>query len=382
MGSFKNMAGNSSRAEPLVSAVRLFLCTVVAAMGCRCPPSDTGGPDGGLALDAGGFHGAPAGPVPPFLRLLDVGGVADAKHDIWLWSELYGQPNAMRVEGFEGAENVGWWHGQLCGLLNTGRIRCVGLKCSDTDAGMRRCVLDVTKVVPLRGLDGEFREMNGDCLIKKDASVWCWRYVEPVQRDTELVQQTGLDHVAHFAGSCALLEDGTVSCSEGEWVPPNKWVPPKYSRIRGLNDVVEIAGHGVIFGRGSYETAFTCARKRDGTVWCWGNNDHAQLGVMKGLFHAKPVQVPGIDDARAIAVSARHACALRGDGHVWCWGAITGTKRGPTGTCPPPSAITTTPAPRCLMVAAAGWCSVRAMKSLSPNTPAARHPGPSPAWRT
>jgi hypothetical protein len=38
-----------------------------------------------------------------------------------------------------------------------------------------------------------------------------------------------------------------------------------------------------------------------------GANEHGQLGVMRGMSHAEPVQVPEIDDALAIAAGAQHA---------------------------------------------------------------------------
>lgn len=70
----------------------------------------------------------------------------------------------------------------------------------------------------------------------------------------------------------------------------------------------------------------TCARKKSGTVLCWGDNGAGQLG--DGIpFDAGPrpdalvpQAVKGIDDAIAIASGLSHTCVVRKAGTVACWG--------------------------------------------------------------
>ena len=74
-----------------------------------------------------------------------------------------------------------------------------------------------------------------------------------------------------------------------------------------------------------------CVVKSDGTIWCWGNNRHGQLGA--GLAEPgseAPVQVVTSTRAPvtgAVRVSTSHAgssfCAITEGGKVWCWGAGT-----------------------------------------------------------
>lgn len=60
----------------------------------------------------------------------------------------------------------------------------------------------------------------------------------------------------------------------------------------------------------------------DGRVYCWGNNDAGQLGTATDMGgRLSPSEVPGIADARSVAVSRRHACALTANGDVYCWGS-------------------------------------------------------------
>ena len=92
--------------------------------------------------------------------------------------------------------------------------------------------------------------------------------------------------------------------------------------VVGLSDVVEVAS-----GAGGYHT---CARRRDGTVSCWGLNSCGQLGdgaasscgpsVVLDTWSSVPVQVEGLTDASAISVGQYSSCALRRDTTVVCWG--------------------------------------------------------------
>jgi alpha-tubulin suppressor-like RCC1 family protein len=61
-------------------------------------------------------------------------------------------------------------------------------------------------------------------------------------------------------------------------------------------------------------------RWQNGRVRCWG-----QLLGEDGELRAsaEPVEVPGLDDAVAIAAGAGHSCAIRRGGTVACWGVNT-----------------------------------------------------------
>ena len=69
---------------------------------------------------------------------------------------------------------------------------------------------------------------------------------------------------------------------------------------------------------------FSCALKSDGSVWCWGVNDHGQLGDGQpaGDFSASPrrVALPANFTATEIGAGEIHACALSKSDGVWCWG--------------------------------------------------------------
>ncbi|WP_394849748.1 hypothetical protein LZC95_20125 [Pendulispora brunnea] len=74
--------------------------------------------------------------------------------------------------------------------------------------------------------------------------------------------------------------------------------------------------------------AFSCARKHDGTIWCWGSAGQAQIGIPEGSSdaggdnerHPIPRQVAWLRDPRSLAVGSSHACAVLADRTVACWG--------------------------------------------------------------
>ncbi len=70
--------------------------------------------------------------------------------------------------------------------------------------------------------------------------------------------------------------------------------------------------------------AFVCARKSDGTVACWGSNGRGQLGDGTTTNRATPVLVRTatgtLGGVAEVYAGSNHACARRTDGTIWCWG--------------------------------------------------------------
>jgi alpha-tubulin suppressor-like RCC1 family protein len=119
--------------------------------------------------------------------------------------------------------------------------------------------------------------------------------------------------------TCILLDDKRVACAgiQDAGNPSGTQLgidlPMGYPvLVEGLDEVTELAsGHN-----------FTCARKTNGSIWCWGSNDQGQLGTASaGAYESIPVQVSGINWASRISAGRTHACAITSGGTVKCWGA-------------------------------------------------------------
>ena len=65
----------------------------------------------------------------------------------------------------------------------------------------------------------------------------------------------------------------------------------------------------------------TAAVKHDGTLWCWGYNSNGQLGDNTTINRSSPVQtVAGGTDWYAVSCGYFHTIAIKKNGTVYCWG--------------------------------------------------------------
>ncbi len=73
----------------------------------------------------------------------------------------------------------------------------------------------------------------------------------------------------------------------------------------------------------------TCGLTAAGDVYCWGNNEVAQLGRgTVGDPESLPIKVPGISGVTSISVGAAHTCAIMKTKTLLCWGQNGNGKLG------------------------------------------------------
>ncbi|HEY3667305.1 MAG TPA: hypothetical protein VGL19_14960, partial [Polyangiaceae bacterium] len=85
-----------------------------------------------------------------------------------------------------------------------------------------------------------------------------------------------------------------------------------------------------------------CARKTDGTVWCWGDNTHGELGngVISMTSTQTAVKVTGISGANGIAAGNVSSCATTAPyNSISCWGADGGGLFGDGGSGDKPTPV-------------------------------------------
>ncbi len=129
--------------------------------------------------------------------------------------------------------------------------------------------------------------------------------------------ETGVGSVKQVAAAgnrtCVLQDDGRVSCAGALTSRTSFELIPV-----AIDEVAEI----------SLGTAHSCARRTDGTVWCWGEADRGQLGVAvstpcprgSGNCSLTPLEVPLPLPAKSIELGGDSSCALLTNGDVRCWG--------------------------------------------------------------
>lgn len=67
----------------------------------------------------------------------------------------------------------------------------------------------------------------------------------------------------------------------------------------------------------------TCAIAVDGATWCWGANNHGQLGTGDTVSTREPRRAAVGLSFTALALGLLHSCGLSADGAVYCWGRGT-----------------------------------------------------------
>jgi alpha-tubulin suppressor-like RCC1 family protein len=77
----------------------------------------------------------------------------------------------------------------------------------------------------------------------------------------------------------------------------------------------------------------SCAKKTDGTLWCWGSDFEGQVGndASFGSTVVSPTVVSGFSAAgntQHVSAGKQHTCAVRPNGSVLCWGANTDYQLG------------------------------------------------------
>lgn len=284
-------------------------------------------------------------------------------------------PTPAGVSGVTGAEELDSGNSHVCALVG-GEVVCWGDNHegqlgdgTTTLRGTPATVGGLTSVVALSA------GLYHTCVVRSDSAVWCWGdndYQQASQSTGDRLtpeQVTGLPRALGVAAgehhTCALLEDGTVRC----WGRNNyrqmgntdssavQAIPAVVvglvgvsslaagnnhscavlgdgtARCWGRNDQGQL-GNGTTVGSTSSPVPvsgltgvtalaggafFTCARRQDGTVHCWGDNDYGQLGVGTMTDSTTPLAVPGLTAVTALGLGDSHACAVS-NGLVWCWG--------------------------------------------------------------
>ena len=248
----------------------------------------------------------------------------------------------MEVAGITDAAAITAGSRHSCALHQDGAISCWGSNWYG-QLGKGRNGEDAGSSVPVEvaGIDDAKVIATGDshsCALHEDGTISCWgdnRYGQLGNGQSGYVNASSLpvqiavitDATAIATGrahSCALHQDGTVSC----------WGSNTRGQLgNGSNDdssvpkqVVDITDAAAITTGDSH----SCALRQDGTVSCWGSNTSGQLGKGNRIFPSGPVQVRDITNATAITTGGYHSCALHEDGTISCWGFI-GYKQTVTG---------------------------------------------------
>ena len=143
--------------------------------------------------------------------------------------------------------------------------------------------------------------------------VWARGSVPDVSAQSSSPTPTSTAFISIGAGSghtCALRADGSVVC----------WGINDHDQSTPPSDETFIS-----ISVGSWHT---CALRADGSVVCWGRNDHGQSTPPTGQTFT------------SVSGGSNHTCALRANGSVACWGKNTDRYGQVAGQATPPEGVT------------------------------------------
>ncbi len=185
------------------------------------------------------------------------------------------------------------------------------------------------------------------CAIQSDSHVLCWGQgsegqlgdgrsgVGHLRTSAIRVRQgngylTGVDAIAAGGGhTCAATSDGSAWCwgagsvgQLGDEGSGSGHLRTSAARVRhGSGFLTRVSG----IAAGPFHS---CARRIDGTSWCWGWEKYGALGDATGaanIIRTLPVQVlrgsRALTHVTGIAAGYGHSCARRDDATAMCWGS-------------------------------------------------------------
>ncbi len=182
---------------------------------------------------------------------------------------------------------------------------------------------------------------NHSCARTSDGAAWCWGFnffgevgdgtTTQRTRAVRVTKDGGSflsDVTAVSAGyrhSCARRSDGTAWCwGDNENGQLGDGTTNRQTRAVRVtkSDGSVLAGVTAVSAGGFH----SCARTSDGSAWCWGRNENGQLGNGTTTQRTRAVRVTKAGGGALVGVTATsagffHSCARTSDGAAWCWGS-------------------------------------------------------------
>ncbi|MES1207680.1 MAG: hypothetical protein ABUS79_17215 [Pseudomonadota bacterium] len=237
----------------------------------------------------------------------------------------------VQVSGLGATVDVSAGGDHACAIQSGGTLWCWGDntqgQIGDGTNTARPAPVQVTSLGSsvLQVSAGEFHT----CALKTDHTLWCWGYNQygqvgdgtmmarnvPVQVQVASTSFAQVSLGTYF--TCARGTDGTLWCfgyngAMAIGVGSTSMSISTPVQVTTLNtDVLQV----------TTGDNHVCVRRSDFSVWCWGWNIDGQVG--DGTMTTQPFPVPATalnSSATDIDAGAFHTCARKPDGTIWCWG--------------------------------------------------------------
>tara|TARA_R100001594_G_scaffold149082_1_gene205885 strand:- start:54 stop:1235 length:1182 start_codon:yes stop_codon:yes gene_type:complete len=230
----------------------------------------------------------------------------------WILDEWYDQAVAGTTGGYNG-ENQLWTWGE-----------------NDTGGAGSNNTTNYSSPIQISGTTwanatGSFRHSAG---IKNDGTLWSWGYnyygelglngPTPSQRSspTQIPGTTWSDVSTGNEFMLAKKTDGTL-WSWGQNDRGQLGTNQGPAQLGGASSPIQV-GTDTDWNKMTGGTYRSFAIKTDGTLWAFGRNDYGYLGQNNTTQYSSPVQIPGTWDE--VGAGWYHDMALKTDGTLWAMG--------------------------------------------------------------
>lgn len=289
-----------------------------------------------LGVGPGGFHADALGAGPYHTCAIQGGALScwgrNDTHQLGTAGTTPVLAPAM-LEGTDWAE-VAAGEQHTCARRTGGSVWCWGENGSgQCGVGDTAAPVDAPAFVSTSGAAAQLStNFDFTCAIYESGALFCWganaegqlAQDDPfpgdgVNRSAPVEVETAADWTFVDAGqghACGIRAPGSLWCwgrnSEGEL--------GLGAGAAGQLRTPQRVGDGEDWAEARAGQNHTCARKTDGSLWCWGANDESQLGLGDHQTRSEPTRVGDASDWTAVTVDTFHGCGLRAPGSLWCWG--------------------------------------------------------------
>lgn len=277
------------------------------------------------AVEAGTRHGC---------ALLENGGVKCWGYNQFGQTGVPSQAYAGDVSWFpSGVTSLAARWGHTC-VVHSGAVKCFGSNFDGRSGGPLTEFYAYSPVIP-SGLSTGVRAVTvggaHSCALLNTGAVRCWGLRDNGRLGNNTTATGGVAVPVSVSGmtsgivkvaaggdfNCALDLNGAVKCwglgsngQIGNNATADARIPQQVSNLTfGVKDIAVGGTHA-------------CALTNGGSVLCWGRGANGQLGHGLNTNSSVPVQVTGLTSGvKAISAGVAHSCAVLADDTHRCWGA-------------------------------------------------------------